>query len=375
MCRLPTTPATQQRQQHSKVVQIVSSTWACDSHDLYDYTSSKVESRTLHMQGSGTCLRSGNDVQLAPEGEDEQLAKDALVCVVEYRGTFWVDKACASKFWKIIRDTSPQGQKLSEDDIVKLGRFRFRVRQLVTTESVGVQPDLGLDSASCIEVSKDSTSTDMSSKTCRICLCGGHSDDNPLIAPCRCRGSIEYVHQKCLRAWTSSRLNLQDKPHGSFCYRPLKCELCQADYPAFVAQQSQRLPLVEVPQTQAPYVVLENIDGNSQMPSGGLHIISLAEKELTMGRAHSSDIRISDASISRCHATIRFHDGDFLLQDHASKYGTLLAMNRPQQITASQPLSLQVGRTVLSLSLTAGKGHQTYRGIAGPSGHRFSGET
>merc|ERR1712039_252313 len=42
-----------------------------------------------------------------------------------------------------------------------------------------------------------------------------------------------------------------------------------------------------------------------------------------------------------------------LLQDNDSKYGTLVAMKCPRQIEASRPISLQIGRTMLSLSLTA----------------------
>ncbi|GMG44129.1 unnamed protein product [Ambrosiozyma monospora] len=36
--------------------------------------------------------------------------------------------------------------------------------------------------------------------TCRICRCEGTPDD-PLFHPCKCRGSIKYIHQECLTAW------------------------------------------------------------------------------------------------------------------------------------------------------------------------------
>lgn len=35
-------------------------------------------------------------------------------------------------------------------------------------------------------------------KICRICF--EESDtDNPLICPCRCAGTIKYIHEKCLK--------------------------------------------------------------------------------------------------------------------------------------------------------------------------------
>ena len=46
------------------------------------------------------------------------------------------------------------------------------------------------------------------------------------------------------------------------------------------------------------------------------------------GRGHESDVRIPDVSISRYHATIRFVDGSFQLEDHNSKFGTLVSLRK-----------------------------------------------
>ncbi|KAH8739756.1 Ssm4 ring finger fused to a forkhead associated (FHA) domain [Cryptosporidium ryanae] len=66
------------------------------------------------------------------------------------------------------------------------------------------------------KVNKDSESNqNMQTKCCRICL----SDDgdgfnglsepfNPLICPCDCKGSLEYVHLQCLRTWLESRIEI-----------------------------------------------------------------------------------------------------------------------------------------------------------------------
>ena len=36
---------------------------------------------------------------------------------------------------------------------------------------------------------------------CRFCLEGRSDYNNPLIRPCKCRGSIAYVHKICLQTW------------------------------------------------------------------------------------------------------------------------------------------------------------------------------
>ena len=59
---------------------------------------------------------------------------------------------------------------------------------------------------------------------------------------------------------------------------------------------------------------------------------SNASEVLKLGRGHESDVRIADVSISRCHATIRFQNGQFLLEDNKSKFGTLVAMKKPRQL-------------------------------------------
>merc|ERR1712032_1805236 len=114
------------------------------------------------------------------------------------------------------------------------------------------------------------------------------------------------------------------------------------------------MPLVEVPRTQPPFIVLENMVRDSQQhASRGLHVISLVEKVLKLGRGHESDVRIADVSISRCHAMIRFQHGHFVLEDNNSKFGTLVAMKKPRMLEPGSTVSIQMGRTVLSLSIQA----------------------
>lgn len=42
---------------------------------------------------------------------------------------------------------------------------------------------------------------------CRICQMGETSSSNPLIEPCRCTGSLQYVHQDCIKKWLRSKIS------------------------------------------------------------------------------------------------------------------------------------------------------------------------
>mmetsp|Transcript_126261 Transcript_126261/g.368943 ORF Transcript_126261/g.368943 Transcript_126261/m.368943 type:complete len:422 (-) Transcript_126261:72-1337(-) len=335
-------------------VQVFANTWARDSHDLFDFEAHHMLTKTFTVSKSMVCTRNGTEVHMLSEREQLPPGGDPLLRLVQRDGAFWVDRATPSssskKLWLVVRDLPTGGHRLAEGDVMKLGRFKFRVRQLASACG-GAQPELRLDDSGVVCGADASCNGELESSLCRICLLEGPGEDDPLIAPCQCKGSIEYVHLGCLRHWIRGRLNLSDAPGGSYFYRPLPCELCKAIYPTYVHTGKERSPLVEVPWTQPPFIVLENMVRDSQQhATRGLHVFSLAEKVLKLGRGHESDVRIADVSISRCHATIRFQRGHFLLEDNKSKFGTLVAMKKPRLLEPGSNISIQMGRTLLSLA-------------------------
>src|ERR1700744_3057972 len=72
----------------------------------------------------------------------------------------------------------------------------------------------------------DSTESD----TCRICR-GEGSKDEPLFYPCKCSGSIKFVHQDCLMEWLSH----SQKKYCELCKTPFRfTKLYQAHAPSSV---------------------------------------------------------------------------------------------------------------------------------------------
>ena len=67
---------------------------------------------------------------------------------------------------------------------------------------------------------------------CRICLENEDNEENggsenPLINPCKCIGSMKYVHFKCLRSWTDKKkVYYFDIGIESHYWENLICELC-----------------------------------------------------------------------------------------------------------------------------------------------------
>merc|ERR1719491_1914412 len=110
----------------------------------------------------------------------------------------------------------------------------------------------------------------------------------------------------------------------------MSCELCKTQYATNLSDEYKpgtSFPLIELPTTTPPYIVLERDSNRPELK--GVHLISLSEKKLLkLGRGHESDVRFADVSISRWHATVHFDSekGSFVLTDHGSKFGTLVAM-------------------------------------------------
>ncbi|XP_059822457.1 E3 ubiquitin-protein ligase MARCH7 [Hypanus sabinus] len=58
---------------------------------------------------------------------------------------------------------------------------------------------------------------------CRICQVGARStSSNPLLKPCNCTGSLQYVHQECIKKWLQSKIN-----SGADLTAVITCELCK----------------------------------------------------------------------------------------------------------------------------------------------------
>jgi len=82
-----------------------------------------------------------------------------------------------------------------------------------------------------------------------------------------------------------------------------------------------------------------------------MHSISLKNTEsVLLGRGHDSDIRISDISVSRLHARIKYHGDNFYLEDYNSKFGTLVQVENTE-LKDSEQVSLQCGRSLLEFKL------------------------
>lgn len=356
---------------------IEAKTWKKDSHDLFDHEAqdSQLAAELLNLDTSMDIYRRDSDVVARPIGAAPPYGSEHLCRLVFDESGISLEPSSPqnqrdpSRVFQVIPSTLDKHKSLKVGHVLKLGRYKIRVRQLETSGET--KPDLELDGRPCSvggEAHCQEPVTD-ASKSCRICLLDGGDLEDPLINPCECKGSIEYVHLNCVRHWIEGRLNLAEKPQNVFYFKQLHCELCKKDYASTFNIGQRPEQLVRLPTLKTPYIVLENLSregpgDEDEEKVKALHVLSFNEgvAEMKVGRGHEAGVRIPDVSISRCHALLSFKDNQFWVLDNRSKFGTSLEIRNPQNLTPAlqaldtslvnpESVTFQVGRTLLNFRL------------------------
>jgi hypothetical protein len=181
---------------------------------------------------------------------------------------------------------------------------------------------------------------------CKVCLCE-ESPDDPLISPCICRGSCEFIHVSCLCNWINSKVKKElSDIVVSYNFSKFECEICKAPFPKTVTMKGRVIDMITVEKPQKPYVVLESVNAKEDRKERNLHVIFANEgHSLKVGRGHQCEMRINDISVSRVHAEMRFERNKFYIRDLSSKFGTLVKFR--EEFTVHDGLQLQYGRICL----------------------------
>jgi len=216
-------------------------------------------------------------------------------------------------------------------------------------------------------------------KICRICyLNEKDSVHNPLIKPCKCSGSMKYIHYKCLLHWLKTKVYLERPEYVDNAYfsiylsENIQCELCKENFPHFVKHNNKLFNLTEFEQNYDAdlkgnnstvnknekkfddslddYIVFDKI---SEDKSSSLrYIVKFCKNILRIGRGLDMNLILDDLSVSRNQCQLEINEnGDVYLQDNNSKFGTLvLVQAKSIEILKGQNLTIQVGRSYFDIS-------------------------
>jgi hypothetical protein len=138
-------------------------------------------------------------------------------------------------------------------NVIRLGRVEYVV--------------LEIRNEHCAEVFKQTSHLELNSGNydvgaplvgcCKVCLCDESTEEDPLISPCICRGSCEWIHVSCLRNWINSKVKKElSDIVVSYNFSKFECEICKAPFPKTVTMKGRVVEMITVEKPQKPYVVL-----------------------------------------------------------------------------------------------------------------------
>lgn len=102
---------------------------------------------------------------------------------------------------------------------------------------------------------------------------------------------------------------------------------------------------------ESNYIILESVSDRNE--SKYLYIIQMKDRNvIKIGRASDADVRITDISVSRNHAEVKFVNGSYYVSDFSSKFGTLVRVkNNFSVIPNGMHLALQLKKNFLTFRM------------------------
>ena len=190
---------------------------------------------------------------------------------------------------------------------------------------------------------------------CRICYTEEEDEENPLIQPCKCSGSMKYLHLNCLKHWIGTKLCIKidsNDNYSIFKIKKIQCELCKNPYPDYIRYNRKLFNILEYNNIYKKYIVIESLSVDKRK-NRFLYIGNLENKtELKVGRGHNVDLLFNDVSVSRIHFKLNIEKDNIFLSDNDSKFGSLvLVQSSKLRICESQPLFIQIGRSFIKIKL------------------------
>ena len=196
---------------------------------------------------------------------------------------------------------------------------------------------------------------------CRICFSAESDINSPLLSLCKCSGDSKLIHLNCLSQWLKIKSDLINCPNNIYkklIFNTINCEICREKFPEMaydiINEKSYEIYnpeyfITSLNNIYHNYIVLESFEliNNKKL----IYIVSFDTKDkITIGRSQSSDLKISDVTISRIHSVLlRTKDNKILIKDACSKFGTLILIKKKKILINDKILSIQKGKVLLNL--------------------------
>ena len=209
--------------------------------------------------------------------------------------------------------------------------------------------------------SQNPQSSKTSKPSCRICFLSFSSEENPLISPCKCNGSMKNIHYLCLKKCIETKIiKKTENNFKSYSWKSFSCEICKAEYPKYIKIKETLFSLVDLEINYSSYVTCDYTlydDLKKKTFRKGIIIFKINDDNdsddiITVGRSQNNKIKLKDISVSRNHCNFVKKKNKLYIVDKGSKFGTLIYLNNPLSLTPeSNECTLISGKHFFSLNL------------------------
>ena len=389
---------------------IVFRTWLKKTEDLFDFNSPSMSSKNYHLSNSDkenfiiTYKEKDNEEKneicslVQPRIFREKIIKynstkvTSILKYNSYSSNFGLLNSYKSKhmnylykpincerIWKVL--SKEEYSRISEGDVIKVGRIRIKFDEIHFNnnkkEKMENKISNSFDEKNIIDENDNECNLSLYDdiKTCRnpeldifnekiYCrLCYQNNSDifDPLLSPCKCSGSMKYIHLSCLKKSIKLKIKKKSKDqYDLYLFKGYHCEICLSNYPKYFVYKDIIYNLLDFDMSKYKdeYIICSLLhydenDYNSKLSYLGFIIFKLNNKEnFTIGRKQNNQIILKDISISRNHCTILREENKLFVKDLGSKFGTLLYINNYQEIEMGKILQLVSGKHELNFYLT-----------------------
>ena len=338
-------------------VKVKSKTWVRDKDELFDHCSSQTVANKLTLQGSAWVARSKNELHSI-----EEAANGLFRIELNGRGCILASPAPATPLWLSLSNTKLPGRqkkfRLGKGNVLRLGRLTLTVKELsgfanyshlansyntadLAAHGLGRTPD-----PAAVHQDPHLDPQD----ACRICLCEEDEDGRGPVNACGCSGSAGLIHAQCLRKWLLTRASVKENGNvREFSWKELKCELCKVEYPYTIQAGNivHRLLPLEPPAGKS-LILQGRVDAETRTV---FYVLALdRQRRFGLGRDSQSAVNASTLTVSRVHAELIVKKSGVYIKDRQSTFGTLVRVDKPLRVNPKHPVTVQCGRSVVSVS-------------------------
>jgi hypothetical protein len=186
---------------------------------------------------------------------------------------------------------------------------------------------------------------------CYMCFDDEDTEENPLVAPCLCKGGTRYVHVECLQKWQCAAAD--DKVCVvSTAEEKNICKVCKSRYKTHVRVKDGRIVPLMVHQLPAPYIcflVVTRHETAEDLFNTQFQISFSDQRQIVIGRSRNCDMVLDYRTVSTQHATVTYRKGAFYFRDLSSSNGSMINVRRPMKLPYGQWVRLRFGRSIVAL--------------------------